>query len=170
MGSDLADAYNRLSAIDDEEGVIKAKFKERRASIEQTIGSRSRDLGNGWTMENVECRLEYDVPNVNEVSYIRIDTGEVVKTRAFTQEEMQDSLPMGDGTTEVVAVPAEESEGNIKAFFGDDDAAGEDSELDGKTEPVELEEAPVDDEQARQKKRRDERAAVAAAKKNLQLM
>lgn len=114
MGSDLAESYNQLTAIEDEEAVVKAKFKERRTTVEQKVGSLSRDLGTGWTMQNAVCRLEYDKPNVNEVSYVRIDTGEVIKTRPFTQSEMQGTLPLGAEVTS-----AEQSNLAITEFFGD---------------------------------------------------
>jgi hypothetical protein len=115
MGSELAEAHNRTADIDADEAVVKSQFKERRATVEQTIGRASRDLANGFTMINVECRLEWDKPNVNEVSYIRIDTGEVIKTRPFTESERQQDLPLAG---EVVFVPAEESEANIAKHFG----------------------------------------------------
>lgn len=124
MGDELAQAYNRVADIDAEDAVVKSQFKERRASVEQTIGRASRDLANGFTMINVECRLEWDVPNVNEVSYIRIDTGEVVKTRPFTEAERQQDLPLAG---EVVFVPAEESANNIAEHFNVDDATAADA-------------------------------------------
>lgn len=121
MGSDLAASYTRLGAIEEEEQVVKAKFKERKTTIEQSIGSLSRDLGTGWTMNNVECRLEWDSPNHFEVSYIRIDTGETVKVRAMTSDERQMDLPLAGDVVVVLPAQVEESiqasADNIEAFF-----------------------------------------------------
>lgn len=115
MGDELAQAHNRMEDITDEESVIKAQLKERKSTVESTVSRLSRELANGFTMMNVECRLEWDSPNVNEVSYVRIDTGGVVKTRPFTESERQQDLPLAG---EVVFVPADESEANIAAHFG----------------------------------------------------
>jgi len=125
MGQDLAGAHNRLAAIDDEEAVVKSKFKERKATVEQSINSLSRDLSNGWTMQNVECKLSYGEPNPLEVTYRRIDTSEVVKVRAMNSDEMQEELPLTDREGEVVVIPPAEAEANteksaeaIGEFFG----------------------------------------------------
>ena len=112
MGQDLAGAHNRLAIIDDEEAVMKSKIKERKATVEQSINSLSRDLSNGWTMQNVECKLSYGEPNPLEVTYRRIDTSEVVKVRAMNSDEMQEELPLTDREGEVVVIPPAEAEAN----------------------------------------------------------
>lgn len=109
MGSELAQAFNRMADIETEEAVLKAQIKERKSQVEQTISKYSRELSNGFTMMTVECKLAWDQPNINEVSYIRIDTGEVVKTRPFTEAERQADLPLETGT--------DDSQQNIAEFF-----------------------------------------------------
>src|ERR1700743_38581 len=89
MGSDLGAAYNRMAAIEDEEKVMKSQIKERMSQVEATIGILSRNLTNGFTMENVDCSLEWDTPHVGEVSYKRKDNGQIAKTRAMTESENQ---------------------------------------------------------------------------------
>lgn len=110
MGAELAQAFNRMEDIETEEAVLKAQIKERKSQVEQTISKYSRELSNGFTMMTVECRLEWDKPNINEVSYVRVDTGEVVKTRPFTESERQADLNLD--------LPAEDSAANIAEFFG----------------------------------------------------
>ena len=122
MGSNLANAYNRLASIEDEEAVMKAQVKDRKAGVEQTIGSLSRNLANGFDMVNIECETVWDTPNIGEVSYRRKDNGEIAKVRAMTSEERQMDLPL-DGT--VVVVPPEQSEENIKGFFKSPDLEDE---------------------------------------------
>jgi hypothetical protein len=155
MGDELAQAHNRMEDITDEEAVIKAQLKEKKSIVESTVSRLSRELANGFTMKNVECRLEWDKPNVNEVSYIRIDTGEVIKTRPFTEAERQQDLPLAG---EVVFVPAEESEANIAEHFGVDDAKAEDA---GNSAQVEAAEA-------HESKKAKEAKAVRAATIKLQ--
>jgi hypothetical protein len=159
MGNELANAYNRLADIETDEAVVKSQFKERKAQVEQTVSKLSRELGNGFTMQNVECRLEWDKPNVNEVSYVRIDTGEVVKTRPFTAQEMQDALPLtaSDGTIEIVAVAPEQSAENITEFFGE--GAEQDPDDAG---TVEVEPAEEEDELVAQERRRKAKAEAEA--------
>jgi hypothetical protein len=132
MGEELAQAHNRLASIADEESVVKAKFKERKATIEQSIGSLSLDLSNGWTMQNVECSVHYAEPNPLEVTYRRIDTGAVVKTRAMTADERQQELPLEPPTEAAAEASAEQSAANVVEFFRPQDRTATDQ-----PEPIE---------------------------------
>lgn len=122
MGSELAQAHNRMADIEDEEAVMKSQIKERKSGVELTINSLSRNLANGFTMENVLCALTYDVPNVNEVTYTDSD-GAVVKVRPMTVAEQQMELPLEQP---IVVVPPEKSADNIAEFFGKQDATAQD--------------------------------------------
>ena len=151
MGDELAQCHNRLADIESEESVIKAQFKERKTQVEQTVSSLSRKLANGFEMVNIKCRMEYDKPNMNEVSYVRIDNGEVVKVRAMLPDEMQEELPLGDGDGSVVVIPpsqaeasAERSTANIAEFFGKQDETATDQP--GPIEASDPEEIVQDDE------------------------
>jgi hypothetical protein len=129
-GLDLAEAFNALGELDDEESVIKAQMKEKRAGAEAKVSILARELAAGFTVQMVKCRLAYDDPNPNEVSYYRVDTDELVKTRPFTREERQADLPLADGTISVEAISAEQSQKNMTEFF---------------EKPAEAEAAPVID-------------------------
>jgi hypothetical protein len=146
MGADLAAAHNRKAAIDEEEAVVKSQFKERRASVEQSIGALSRNLANLFEMRNVPCRLEWDKPNPNEVSYIREDNGELVKSRPFEEHERQQELQL-----DASLYPDGEEQADDKPQPGDVVAA------DGPPDPPE--EKPV-----------SESAKVKKAKENLHKM
>lgn len=97
-GLSLAEAFNALGELDDEESVIKAQMKEKRAGAEAKVSILARELAAGFTIQMVKCRLAYDDPNPNEVSYYRVDNDELVKSRPFTREERQADLPLADGT------------------------------------------------------------------------
>jgi hypothetical protein len=121
MGASLAQAHNRIAAIADEEASMKAGIKERKASVELTIGGLSRKLNDGYDMENTVCTLHYDLPNIGEVTYRRPD-GSNAKVRPMTLDERQEVLPFDEsGTGPVVAVPPEASAENIDGFFGKPD-------------------------------------------------
>ncbi len=142
MGDELAAAYNRQADIDNEENVVKSQFKERRATIEQKISSLSRNLSNGFEMSNVECRLEWDSPNPFEVSYVRNDTNEVVRTRPMTEQERQLDLPLQEPTTEAaVEASVEKSQNAADDFFGTSEEESDEAEEEahnGKSGPKEL--------------------------------
>lgn len=164
MGDDLAAAYNRQESIDNEEAVFKAQFKERRATIDQAVTSLSRSLANQFEMRNIECRLEWDHPNVNEVQYVRVDTGEIVKTRPFTESERQQDLPLDQ----------DKSEQNVAEFFGLAKAAAVD-EPEGEFEAPLVNEVPdgivvadgPPEPVAKPVKELTEKQKIAQAKKNL---
>lgn len=123
MGDDLAQAHNRMASIEEEEAVMKAQIKDRKAGVEASIGALYRNLNNRFEMRNIACELTYDVPNVGEVTYTGPD-GTIVKTRAMTAQERQMDLPLTDREGEVAVIPpaaaeasAEKSAENIAEFF-----------------------------------------------------
>lgn len=118
MASDIADAYNRMESVEEEESTVRAQFKERKTSIEQTIGSLARRISQRYEMADVECELLYDTPNVNEVSYRRTDTGEIAKVRPATQQERQQELELDEPATgEAEAESVAASEEAVEEFF-----------------------------------------------------
>ncbi len=142
MGEQLAQCYNTLAAISDEEKVMKSKFVERKTTTEQSVRSLSQDLATGWTMTNVECFLRWGSPNPAEVEYVRQDTNEVIRTRAMTPEELQEDLPFNEqvkSDTEA-QFPAEKSADNISGFFKGNDDGGQEPEGDPDEEPNEEDE------------------------------
>lgn len=143
MGAGLATAYNRMAEIEDEEAVMKSQIKDRKTSTSQTIGTLSRNLGNGYELRNIPCDILYDTPNVGEVSFRRQDTGEVVKekTRRMTEAEMQMDLPLAG---ELIVMPPAQSAKNIGEFFGvHEDENSEEAE---ETPQGEFAEEPEEDE------------------------
>jgi hypothetical protein len=115
MGSELAQAHNRLLDIEEEEKVMKKQIAERKASVESKVGSLSRSLGTGFEMRNIDCDLEYDQPNVGEVTYRRRDNGEYVKHRAMTEAERQMDHPLD--TPQQVEASVEKSAEAAEEFF-----------------------------------------------------
>lgn len=115
MGSKLAESYNLMSDIEEEESIMKSQIKERKSQVEATIGTVSRNLANGYAMENVDCELVYDFPNVGEVTYKRMDDGVIAKTRAMTGAENQQELEFKASDF----VNAADSLITIESFFGD---------------------------------------------------
>lgn len=144
MGSELASCHSRIASIDNEEAVVKHQFKARKAEVEGSISTLVLNLEQGFTMENIKCRLEYGVPNPLEVSVIRIDTGIMVETRPMTNDERQQELPLEVPPNEAAAeASADESAANVAEFFG-----GQDKTATDQPEPIEeAEEELTTDEQ-----------------------
>jgi hypothetical protein len=117
MGDSLAQAHNRMAAVEDEEAVMKAQIKDKKAGLEQIIGRLARNLGNGFEMRNVDCELVYDSPNVGEVTFRRKDNGEFVKARPMTETERQMDLPLEEKSDAVAEASAGESAANAEEFF-----------------------------------------------------
>jgi len=112
MGQELANCH---SLIDQQETKLKnvsAQIKLEIAGIKSKEEQLTLLIQTGYEMANVKCRLEYDKPNVGEVSYVREDTGTVVKTRAMTEAERQLEL---DLVNEANAEAAKEAEANASA-------------------------------------------------------
>lgn len=127
MGSELASCHSRIASIDNEEAVVKHQFKARKAEVEGSISTLVLNLEQGFTMENIKCRLEYGVPNPLEVSVIRIDTGIMVETRPMTNDERQQELPLEVPPNEAAAdASADESAANVAEFFGTQDKTATD--------------------------------------------
>lgn len=116
MGRELAQAHNRIAAVDDEEKAMKTQIKERRAGIELSIGTLSRKLNDGYEMENIPCTLTWDDPNVGEVTS-RDPSGKIVKTRPMTAAERQEELNFDESTSTPAPASVEESAANIAEFF-----------------------------------------------------
>lgn len=133
MGAELAESHDRFEAIDAEEAVVKARFKDRRTTIQQRIGELSRNLRTGFTMQDVECTVKYDDPNPNEVSYYRNDNGTLVRTRPFSATERQQELPLSDAAAETSVLKSAEA---AAEFF--------DSAANAEATPAEVENQPSD--------------------------
>lgn len=88
----LARATEELCAAEEEKKAITAQFKERTESAKMTALALSRKINSGYDMRYVDCELKMDDPRVGEVTIIRLDTGEIVRTRPMTDEECQFKL------------------------------------------------------------------------------
>jgi hypothetical protein len=127
MGSELAEAHTHLSTVEDEFKNVKAQFAERLSGVNTRIGSLSRQLAGGFEMRNVRCELQWDTPNVGEVSY-RDPEGFIAKVRAMAPSEHQMELELAEA--EGVPIPpaqeiasVEKSAAAMSEFFDTADKA-----------------------------------------------
>ena len=139
MGTNLAEAHNRLASIEEEETVMKAQVKDKKAGVTQTIGTLARNLGTGYEMRNTPCTLQWDAPNVGEVTYLDPD-GRTVKTRAMTESERQLELPLEEKTDAQAELNLTDSQATADEFLGDQEKTAADQpepiEPDSEYDPV----------------------------------
>lgn len=116
LGGQLAEAYQSLDQIENEEAAIKAQIKERKSGVQLKIGTLSRNISARFDMQNVECRWDYGKPNAGEVSCFRVDTGAFVKARAMTGQERQEEIKF-DEPVAVNPQKPEETQAAVEGFF-----------------------------------------------------
>lgn len=119
LGGQLAEAYQSLDQIENEEAAIKAQIKERKSGVQLKIGTLSRNISARFDMQNVECRWDYGKPNAGEVSCFRIDTGAFVKARAMTGQERQEEIKFDEPVAANPQKP-EETQAAVEEFFDPD--------------------------------------------------
>lgn len=95
----LAEETQLLESAEAEKKVAVAQFSERIARHKGTSSGAARNICMGYEMRMVECDVILDTPTVGAARVIRKDTGEVVKERAMSSEEMQLELELGRAAT-----------------------------------------------------------------------
>ena len=128
LGREIAEIYLQKLKIDEEEKAAKDQIKERRSALELRSGALSRQLNSGFEMRQVDCTLQWDHPNVGEVTYWRKDNGASLKVRAMTMAERQLELPLEGQGPQLLEFPqqvessVEKSEEAVASFFKDKEA------------------------------------------------
>jgi hypothetical protein len=147
FAQELAAAHAEEEQINAEEDVIKTQFKNRRAQQVQRMGMLYGHIQLGFDMRNVRCRLDWDVPNIGEITYVREDSGEAIKVRPMTEQERQQELDwkeqepaapveLTDAAAEAVTAA---SEVNAADFFKGPESASDEQEP--AAQPAAVEEA-----------------------------
>jgi hypothetical protein len=88
----LARETQSLATAEEEKKVATAQFAERIARHKASTSQMSRNINNGYEMRMVQCEVLLDKPIRGTARIVRLDTGEVVKERVMTPEEMQMEL------------------------------------------------------------------------------
>lgn len=90
-GAQLAKSYSDMSELEDAKKSIVSDFKARIDKMAADISGFARKIQNGYEFRNVECE---EVRDYDEkfVEVIRLDTGETLRTRVMTADELQTRL------------------------------------------------------------------------------
>lgn len=136
LGQRFADLSDRKEIIDSELAQAQSVFKAAKATHEESAGEISNEL-KGVAVKWRTRRTMKSVPIVenieeefgkNVVTQRRVDTNEVIGSRALTESEIygeQQALPLGDGASTADPVPPEQ---DFKANVASGDVETTDTE------------------------------------------
>lgn len=99
MKDDLAIAAVELEELTDEARESAARFREERKELKGKVRNLARTIKHGKVPRPIECRRVLD-PEARTVETVRVDTGEVVDSRAARPDELQGALDLKDQPVE----------------------------------------------------------------------
>ena len=70
---------------------VQAQFKARITGAEAMISLSASKIQTGYEFRNINCEVQRDY-DTGQIQLIRIDTGEIIETRAMTASERQQDL------------------------------------------------------------------------------
>jgi len=132
IADQLAQAVADHQAAEDQLRAVRDQFKSRISEAEAKISGCAQKLNSGFEMRDTECRMVKDY-RAKEVSYIRLDTGEIAEIRTMTAAEAQ--MELGE--------QAQQNEPETAAKDEQTAANQEQNEPDSSQNPTEKEQNPA---------------------------
>jgi hypothetical protein len=96
MADSITEAVQSLSEVKRARPTQTRLHKEQ---VEQEFGTVNKLSGmyrRGYEFRDVDCKVLYNLPEVGEKTFVRIDTGEEVGTDNMTDDEKQETLPLAN--------------------------------------------------------------------------
>lgn len=93
LAEQMAEDQAKLKSLEDEKKAVASDYKSRIEQVQGSININSSTYLQGWEMRETSCSEVMDYTKA-EVSIVRLDTGEVIKRRGMTQDELTLSLPI----------------------------------------------------------------------------
>jgi len=90
-GIALARANSAIVELENKKKKFNDQIKAETSVVEADISKLSMVLQNGYEYRDVECEVDRDY-EVKKIFTTRLDTGEIIKSRDMTQEELQVQL------------------------------------------------------------------------------
>lgn len=87
----MAEKQAELETLEDEKKAITKEYGSKIDLVTGEIRLASNTYRQGWELRDVECSEVWDYPR-GTVYVKRLDTGEIIKSRRMSQDEMQGSL------------------------------------------------------------------------------
>ena len=91
MGDDLAQKFASKHETEDKLKAVSTQIKSEINALDAIMGGLAEKIRSGYEMRDVECEIERDFKNAR-ITITRLDTGEIVESRAMTPEERQKKL------------------------------------------------------------------------------
>lgn len=90
-GNGLARLHAEANELKEQAKSVASDFKAKIDAAGSEAGIFARAIQNGFEYRDVECEVDRDF-ETKKVYTTRLDTGEIIKSRDMTQEEMQGRL------------------------------------------------------------------------------
>lgn len=91
----MAECLKMRAEVELEAQTVAGTFKRRLKELDRDIGDRAEEVRSGVEYRPVECAMR-DRFRDNQVDTVRLDTGEIVRSRPMTITERQGSLSLSD--------------------------------------------------------------------------
>jgi len=93
LAAEMAQGVAELREKEDDKKAVMSDFKSAIDTLSARTNGLAGKLNNGFEMRQIECEVVRDYPN-HLIQYIRTDTGECVRTKKMSQEDLEMGLPM----------------------------------------------------------------------------
>jgi sulfate adenylyltransferase subunit 1 (EFTu-like GTPase family) len=91
----MAEHLKTRAEVELEASSVAGTFKRQLKELDRAIGDRAEEIRSGVEYRPVECAMR-DRFRDNQVDTVRLDTGEIVRSRPMTIQERQGSLSLVD--------------------------------------------------------------------------
>jgi len=91
----MAEHLKTRAEVELEASSVAGTFKRQLKELDRAIGDRAEEIRSGVEYRPVECAMR-DRFRDNQVDTVRLDTGEIVRSRPMTITERQGSLSLVD--------------------------------------------------------------------------
>ncbi len=90
-GAQLARTYSEITDLEDQKKSLVSDFKAKIDGATASASILARKIQNGYEFRNIECEEWWDY-ECKVLEVMRLDTGEVIKSRPMTTDELQKKL------------------------------------------------------------------------------
>jgi len=104
-GRDLARAWQDIASEEVRQDGLKKEMKARLSGLSSEAARLATIVSRGEELRDVDVEVRAVIP-AGVVHEIRMDTGEIIHSRPFTDTERQRHLPLGDAPMADAAPPA----------------------------------------------------------------
>jgi hypothetical protein len=88
FATEMAQKIQEKEQLESDKKSVVDDFKAQISAVEAIIGADARKMNNGYEMRQVKCEKIKDYDN-RTITFLRCDTGEIVKTKDMTNEDLQ---------------------------------------------------------------------------------